>query len=112
MGKRAAKAVDLGRPQGLFQFQIKGAWSYLRCGTFLFNVFLHTLAHLLHVLGIFWRDDVWFMNTTGPMLGRTHKQIEKQNKSGLLMKWLNEDQKLGIIFLDAIAREMVVRVRK
>jgi hypothetical protein len=52
------------------------------------------------------------MNTTGPMLGRTHKQIEKQNKSGLLMKWLNEDQKLGIIFLDAIAREMVVRVRK
>jgi exoribonuclease-2 len=32
--------------------------------------------------------------------------------SGLLMKWLNEDQKLGIVLVDAIAREMVVRVRK
>jgi hypothetical protein len=29
------------------------------------------------------------MNTTGAMLGRTHKQIGKQNKSGLLIKWLN-----------------------
>lgn len=43
------------------------------------------------------KDDVWFMNTTGPMLGHTHthKQIGKQNKSGTQNEHLNKHQKLG-----------------